>query len=127
MFILHPVTNVPDHLLKYHKQWVRGMITLIALIKYAVRFLSVEHEDTMDAIDLIEKITNPIHVFFKVAADAEAFKKKFDGLGFQDHLEPPDWIAEKELLECRWITVNIPSADLIDYLRENAKVIYNKE
>lgn len=126
MFILHPVTSVPDHLLKCHKQWERGLITLITLIKHAARFLSVEHEDTMDAINTIEKITNPIHVFFKVASDAEAFKKKFDGLGLQDHLEPPDWIMEKELLECKWITVNVPSADVIDYLRENAKPVYTE-
>lgn len=123
MFILHPVTSVPDELLRVHKQWERGLITLIILIRLTVEKLQC---DAMNAINVIEKITSPINVFFKVAADAEAFKKKFDGLGLQDHLEPPDWIAEKELLECKWITVNLPSAELIDYLRENAKPVYTE-
>jgi hypothetical protein len=125
MFIMHPVTNVPDELLRVHKQWERGLITLIILIRLTVEKLQC---DAMEAINVIEKITTPINVFFKTAEDANRFVEKFKhcSIDYMENVEPPDGIVEKQLLECKWTTVNVPSAELIDYLRENAKPIYTE-
>jgi hypothetical protein len=123
--VMYPIVSVPDNLLKHHKNWWRGIITIIELIRHADRFLNVE-QDTMDAVNIVEKITNPIHVFFKVQDDSVNFVNKFKEHSIEIHpCEPPDWAAEKGLLECKWLTVHNPSAEIIDYLRKNAKPVYS--